>query len=84
MKDETIEERVRAEHLGDYRQPVIDFLLAWPLRRWALDLMSAEARDNVAGEHLSLDEAEMFYDLLADYFPHTFERIDARWKKSLS
>lgn len=83
MNDETIEERVMAEHLGDYRRPVIDFLHAWPLRRWVFDLMAAEARSDETGEQFSLDEAEMMYCLLVDYFPKTLERIEARWKRSL-
>ena len=84
MNDETVEERVLAEHLGDYRRPIIDFLHAWPLRRWVLGRMSAEAGESGAGDQFSLDEAELVYDLLAVYFPQTLDHVEARWKRSLS
>jgi hypothetical protein len=83
MKDETIEERVRAEQAGDYRKPVIDFLLAWPLRPWVLDLVSTEAGGDGEDEHFSPGEAETLYDLIADYYPRTLEQVEERWKRSL-
>jgi hypothetical protein len=82
MKDETIEERARAEQLADYRGPVVDFLLAWPLRSWVFGLMAGEANDG-EDDHFLPGEAELLYDLISDYLPLTLERVEERWKRSL-
>jgi hypothetical protein len=46
-----------------------------------LDLVSKEAGGD-EDEHFSLGEAEMLYDLIADYYPETLDRVEERWKRS--